>query len=254
MSAEVAQRQVAERIVAAPDPARSTRNFDAWVRDYYRGLLRRLDWPYGDSSRSLRTLGVTSCYGEEGVSTVAAHLAATAAALGNYRVLLVDANLMRPAVHEIYGMQREPGLADFLSDDGQLSTALHVARVASAFAVDEDQLIEALQPSPVANLSILAAGKTLNNPAWAYESGDVPGLIEILENRFDLVVFDMPAIVTAGSATRLAAALDGVLLVVEADRVASAVARHVRGVLADASAHLLGAVLNKSRGVQPPLI
>ena len=120
--------------------------------------------------------------------------------------------------------------------------------MAHAFAVDDEQLADALQCSPVANLTVLTAGKTIGNPAWAYDSADISDIVEILENRFDLVVFDMPAMGEAGSATRLAELLDGVLLVVEADRVSSAVARQTSTLLSQSNAHLLGAILNKSRG------
>jgi len=92
-------------IPAAPETAKGPRHFDPGVREYCRALLRRLEWPSGGSSRSLRTLGVTSCTGGEGVSTVAAHLAAAAAAWGTYSVLLVDANLLGPSVHETFQVE-----------------------------------------------------------------------------------------------------------------------------------------------------
>ncbi len=241
--------QTSER--TAPKHAGANRNFDSEVREYYRILLRRLDWPSGSSSRLLRTLGVTSCCSKEGVSTVAAHLAATAASWSEYQVLLVDANPFRPSVHQIFGVDLTPGLADFLSDDSQLTRALQVARVADAFALDDEHLANSLQCSPVENLSIFAAGKPLGNPAWVYDSADICGVVEILENRFDLVVFDMPAVGAAGSMTRLAGLLDGVLLVVEADRVSSSVARQTSNVLSKSNVHLLGAVLNKRRGRSP---
>jgi len=131
---------------------------------------------------------------------------------------------------------------------------LHSSRIAEAFALGDEELADALQPSTVENLSVLAAGRMLAKPAWAYDSGDLPGIVEILEARFDLVVFDLPAVSKASSAARLAALLDGVLMVVEADRVPSVVARKVRHFLAHSNVHLLGGVLNKCRRREPALV
>jgi capsular exopolysaccharide synthesis family protein len=242
--------QTSERV----SPKRPTlgRNFSDEVREHYRTLLRRLEWPAGGSSRALRTLGVTSSFREEGVSTVAAQLAATAASWGDYRVLLVDANLARPTVHQTLEVDLVPGLADFLMEDKQPAGAAESAPAADVIAVDDEQLDAAIQPSPVANLFVLPAGRVLGNPAWAYDSSDVAVVVEKLERRFDLVVFDMPAVGESNSVTRLASRLDGILLVVEADRVGSAAARRTSKALSQAGVHLLGAVLNKRRGIMSP--
>ncbi len=84
---------------AAPSDVAADRQFPAEVRRYHEAILHRLDWPGNGSSDKLRTLGVTSCSRGEGVSTLAAGLAATAAVLGDARVLLIDANFAAPAAH-----------------------------------------------------------------------------------------------------------------------------------------------------------
>lgn len=231
-----------------PKSARAGRNFCTEVRQYYRTLLRQLDWPGNGSSRVLRTLGVTSCCGAEGVSTIAAQLAATAASWANYQVLLVDANLVRPATQRIFGVSLAPGLVDFLVHETNVGGDGESLPVANEVAVDDDQLAAALQPSTVANLSILAAGRPTGSSAWAYDSADVRILIEKLETRFDLIVFDMPAVDEVSAVTRLASRLDGVLLVIEAERVGADVVRRTSKYLSQANVHLLGAVLNKRRG------
>jgi len=233
---------------ATPADPLASRSFPDEAGGHYRALLRHLDWPRNGSSRSLRTLGVTSCCREEGVSTVAAQLAATAASWGDYQVLLVDANLACPSVHEIFGVAEAPGLADCLIDDMQVAKATKPSRVADARVTNDGYLAEALQSAPVANLTVLAAGRSLGNPAWAYDSADVARIVEELGKRFDLVVFDLPVVEEASSATRVAGLLDGVLLVIEADRVDSGIARRARGTLARYNVHVLGAVLNKCRG------
>src|SRR5438552_3819037 len=102
-----------------------------------RDLLRRLSLRGTDACRPLRTLGLTGCAGGEGVSTVAARLAAEAAVTRREPVLLVDANLTHPTAHQLLEVQPGPGLAEVLGGTAELP--------------------DVVQPSPVARLSVLAA-------------------------------------------------------------------------------------------------
>ncbi len=197
------------------------------VRHYYETLLCRLPWPAPASGRPLRTLGVTSCSSGEGVSTVAAHLALAAAGMGDGEVLLADANFVRPGLPRIFGARRRPGLSELLRD--------------------ECTLPEVLQSSSVPNLKLLAAGKPAGGIARSYDAAGLPVLLKELAADFGLVVIDLPAVGQTAAALRLAGALDGVLLVVEAERVHREVARRVCGLLRRAGAHPVGVALNKWR-------
>jgi capsular exopolysaccharide synthesis family protein len=233
--------QISEQVL--PKDAEVENYFCEEAEEYYRTLLRQLDWPGNGSSRVLRTLGLTSCCGEEGVSTIAAHLAATAASWGDYRILLVDTNLVRPAADRIFDVDQEPGIADVLAG----TTGNSKLHAEEEMVVDDDLLIAALQPSDLHNLTILTSGRPIENPAWIYDSTNICSVVEMLETRFDLIVFDMPAVEEASSITRLASRLDGVLLVIEAERVGSDVVSRASRFLSQANVHLLGAVLNKRR-------
>jgi Mrp family chromosome partitioning ATPase len=214
-------------LTAAPeDCSRLVLNEEA--HGYYQALLGRLHWPAVGVEPALKTLGVTSCYGGEGVSTAAAHLAIAAALEGGERrVLLVDANGARPNVHRMFGQEPGPGWADLLNESAELSLAL--------------------QPSGAARLSLLAAGLVRR----AHRAGDaaerLDALLAELQLEFDLIVFDMPAVRDAGANDRLAGLLDGVLFVIEAERVRWQVAERATEQLRRANVRLLGAVLNKRR-------
>ena len=69
----------------------------------------------------MHTLGFTSCYSGEGVSTIAAHVAFSAALAGPQRVALVDLNFARPTVHQTLEIEQSPGVSEILA--GQLSLA-----------------------------------------------------------------------------------------------------------------------------------
>ena len=213
---------VAARVQPAP-----RRRLRAEVRAHYEALLHRLPWPGAGSAGSPRTLGVSSCQGGEGVSTVAAHLAITAASLGDHPVVLVDANFARPCVPRIFGVRGRPGLAEVLQNDHELS--------------------DALQLSEVDNLSLLVSGRAVGGHSRVFGAPAMESLLKELGGEFGLVVVDLPAADHSSAALQLASRLDGILLVIEAGRVPCEAARHVSSVLVRAGAHPLGVVLNKWR-------
>jgi capsular exopolysaccharide synthesis family protein len=202
--------------------------FNEEVHGYYQALLARLHWPAVGVEPALKTLGVTSCYRGEGVSTAAAHLAIAAALSGGERrVLLVDANRTRPKLHRMFGQEAGPGWAELLLESAELSLTL--------------------QPSGAANLSLLTAGSSRQAAHAGDDAERLDGLLADLQAEFDLVVFDMPAVQDASASDRLASLLDGVLLVIEAERVRRQVAERTTEQLRRANVRLLGAVLNKRR-------
>jgi Mrp family chromosome partitioning ATPase len=198
------------------------------LREHFRALLPRLLGGHGGQA-PLRTVGLTSCWPGEGVSTVAAHLAVAAAARAPRPVLLVDANLERPSAHRRFALRPAPGLADALLSGGP----------------------PAVQPSAVPQLSLLVAGDVGGRRAHAETSPHLTGLLQALQEDFGLVLFDLPPASGGPFAGRLAGLLDGTLLVVEAERARWQEAQREKELLAQAGANLLGAVLNKRRQYVP---
>ena len=196
------------------------------VQSYYRTLLRNLPWPGEEGGEPLRTLALTSCQRGTGTSTVALHLAVAAAQRGAGRVLLVDGHLDWPTLFRRLGVQAGPGLAELILDD--LSAA------------------DVVQAGPAPNLSVITAGGRCDAAA-VYESPFLASTIETLKTSYDLVIFDLPPTIDSKGGLRLASMLDGVLLVLEAERVRWQVAEHAAQTLLRTQCRLLGSVLNKSR-------
>ena len=213
-------------------------------QQHFGPLLQRLGWPAGEASARLRTLGVTGSTAGEGVSTVAAQLAAAAASSGGGEVLLVDANFARPSVQRTLGVNLGPGLTDLLVGDEHLVKAFQSSRVADVFSLRGGQLWATFQPTPVAGLFALAAGRSSIRPARSYYWADLVQVIDTVQKLFDLVVVDMPSVDRLSSTLQLAGSLDGVLLVVAADRVRWSVAQRTTDLLSEVNARLLGAILN----------
>lgn len=200
------------------------------LRAHYWPILDRLGLVGGSRAERAKVIGVTSCQSGEGVSTVAVSLAVTAASFGQGSVLLIDANFDRPAAHRLLGVKASPGLAEVLANRSQSP---------------------AFQPSAVANLSILAAGAAEKCSVRALAASSFAELVAGLQKSFVLIVVDLPSIEVGGFTMQMASSLDGVLLVVEAERVHGEVARRRKELLAQADARLLGVVLNKQRRYVP---
>ncbi len=195
--------------------------------DHCQLVLKQLGWPGQVNKHAIRTLGLTSCRLGEGVSTVAAHLATSAAARQEGKVVLVDANLRRPAVTRIFGVPDSPGLVECV--------------------IGDEPVEEALQPTMMENLHVLAAGKLHGSPARVYDAESLLDVVADLAGNSVLTIFDLPPVRQVSCANRLSAALDGIVLVVEAESVPWETALRVKEILNRAGAKIVGAILNKRR-------
>lgn len=175
-------------IVAAEDA-------DPAAREEYkklRSLVVRLT--RGESFAN--TLLVTSTFGEEGKSITALNLALTLAQEYDHTVLLVDADLRRPALHRYLGVEAEPGLIQCLQGTATLP--------------------QALIKTGLGKLVLLPAGGTVSNPAELLGSKRMLELIDELKHRYPdrYIIFDTPPTLPFADAQVLAAGVDGVLFVV----------------------------------------
>jgi capsular exopolysaccharide synthesis family protein len=141
-----------------------------------------------------RTILVSSCRAGEGKTTVSVNLAMSLAKLGN-RVLLVDGDLRRPAVHLALGLPSGPGLVNCLGQP-----------------VDWKRL---LQVGVVDGLDVLRSGGAASQAVDLLASRRVGLLLREAETIYDYVIVDAPALfINAPDATLLSREVDGVVVVV----------------------------------------
>ncbi len=197
------------------------------IREHYEAFRERVLLRSNGSTGAPYVLAVTSCRRGEGVSTIAANLAATLSRHDNGRVLLVDANIGHPLVHQIFEAKLSPGLTDVLAN-GQ----------------SNDDTIQSL---PAHKLHILSAGTTNENLSEIFDSDGFTKLLTSIKNHYRFVVIDVPALNETSSSARLAGLCDGVVLVVEAEQLRWEVAQRAREQLVNSDANILGVVLNKRR-------
>ena len=194
----------------------------------YRTL--RTNLMFSSSLRRLRTLAVTSAAPGEGKTTTAGNLAVSLAQKGE-RVLLMDCDLRRPRIHELFGMSREPGLSSLL--------------------VESESIEETIRHSAIPGLDILTSGPIPFNPAELLASDHMRKLMEQLVESYDVVIIDAAPVLVAADASILARNTDGVLLVVSVGTTDRDAARAAVDQLRSVGANTIGAVLNDMNAKLP---
>ena len=137
---------------------------------------------------------VTSPGRREGRTTIVASLG-TVIASGGQRVIIVDADLRTPDLHEVFGLSNDYGLCELLLGHAP-------------------SLPKALQETSIPNLNLLAAGRPPLDLALALTSPRLIKLIKALREQADIVIFDSPPVLLAPDTAILSGLVEGTLLAV----------------------------------------
>jgi protein-tyrosine kinase len=177
------------------------------------------------AKRPLKTILVSSAVPGEGKSFVCANLAQAFARQNGGRTLLIDADMRRPQLHEVFGAPSSPGLFEYLSGTAS------AAEVVQRSALSEE-------------LFFLPAGDITGNAAELIGTDRVKALLDKLTPLFNWIVIDSSPVGPVSDATRLAELCDGVLMVVKAEGTSHIAAEHAKREFNPAS--LLGVVFNRT--------
>ncbi|MFQ6066732.1 MAG: polysaccharide biosynthesis tyrosine autokinase [bacterium] len=175
-----------------------------------------------------RSLLVTSAGPLEGKSTTALNLA-VALAQKESKVLLVDSDLRKSAIHKILQLDNSTGLTDLILNHGSFKAA-----VKPFDSVD--------------NLWVLTSGSRTSNPSELLGSSRMRSLVEQVKKEYDYLVFDSPPVMSVSDGAVLASQTDGILVVINPGKIRKEVARHTKELVDRTGTPVVGCVLN---GVEP---
>ena len=150
-------------------------------------------------SSRLSSLVVTSTLPGEGKSTLVFGLALSAARL-HQRVLLIDADLRRPSLHQQLNLPNQQGLSTLLSGDATLPNPHRISLSGS-------------------NIDVLTAGPTPTDPVKLLSSPRMGELMRAFEQTYDLILLDTPPVLGMVDAIQIASFCSGVVMVGRLDRV-----------------------------------
>ena len=177
------------------------RNGDSFVSEddleAFRILRRNVDFLAGD--QEISSLVVTSALPEEGKSTVAAWFAYVCAVAGR-RTLLVECDLRRPVLATRFGVEKAPGLSDYLAGEAKPKDVLRSVNVHGREAVDV--------------LPIIPAGENTFQPTEMIGSKKFKSFIDQTTRAYDIVIFDSAPLLPVGDTLELIPQVDAVLLCV----------------------------------------
>jgi capsular exopolysaccharide synthesis family protein len=187
---------------------------------------------YSLASRSPKTILVTSAIEGEGKTTVATNLAIAFAQKGK-EVILLDADLSRPALHKCFHVERSKGLTEILT--GKL---------------DEEIGCDARDPfrkTDVSNLFLLPCGMRVPNPVDLLDSESMRDLIVLLAEEYEHVIIDSAPLMIGADTNVLVPYVDGVVLVVQPGRTPRNAVRRAKEKVSGMQGRILGVVLNNPK-------
>lgn len=186
----------------------------------FRSLRTNLQ--FVDVGRRARRFLLSSAMPSEGKTTTVANLAITIAE-GGARVLLIDADLRRPRLAEVMGVEGAVGLTDVL--------------------IGRAELEDVVQPWGSAGLEVLPSGTVPPNPSELLGSKAMRALLETADGLYDYVIVDTPPLLPVTDAAVLSTMTDGVLLVAAAGRTRRPQLAGAVTTLAGIESRVLGVIL-----------
>jgi capsular exopolysaccharide synthesis family protein len=189
--------------------------------------LLRANLQFAAIERPLRTLLVTSAEQGDGKTTVASNLAIVLAQAGQ-QVLLVEADMRRPSIHDTFDVPNRVGLTSLLVNEGQNAASASVA-------------------TRVPGLRVIPSGPLPPNPSELLASTRMRSRLAELRELADIVILDSPPVLAVSDPAILAGQVDGTLLVASSDKTRGQRANQTLTTLQKAGAHVLGIILNRTR-------
>ena len=199
----------------------------------------RTNIQFASMDRKVTSILFTSAGLGEGKSTCVTNLAITLAQEGQ-RVLLVDADLRRPIVHQRLGLERAPGLADALV--GSTSWRSHV-RSATDLMLGPMGIDRVMSTPGLDNLHVLTSGAEVGNPNEFLNMNKIKMLVKEMNEEYDLVLFDTPPILPVTDAVAFSSGVDGTILVYQVGRIGRNALKRAKFLLDHAQANVMGIVL-----------
>jgi len=184
----------------------------------------RTNIQFSMATKNLQTILFSSSGPFEGKSTICTNVASVFADQGK-RVLVVDADMRLPSIAKIFHLENKVGLST-------LMTSKHL------------KVKEAIQHVESVHLDVLTSGIVPPNPSELLASERMDEIIQELKQEYDLVLFDLPPIVSVTDAQILATKIDGVILVIRKDIADVEDVYKAKELLELVNANVLGAIFN----------
>lgn len=174
---------------------------------------------------------VTSSVGNEGKTTIAALLAMMYAYSRKSKTVLIDCDLRRPRIHQIFDLPREQGVTDILSYGLNINSFLKNSKIPA--------------------LKIITAGSANQNPSELFVPLSLDYMINDCQQNFSMVIIDAPPLLPVSDSILLSNRVEGILFVVKAGHTNKKIAARAIELLDENRNKVLGTVINNLKSVMP---
>ena len=192
------------------------------VSESYRGIRTRI--LFSSTLSQPKSILIVSAMEGEGKTISAANLAVIMARTGS-RVLLLDCDMRKPRMNSIFGIEREKGVSNVLVGDCSISDAVH--------------------KTDIENLNLIPCGQIPPNPSELLGSKAMREMLATLGRSYERIVIDSPPITAVTDAVVLSKAVDGVVVVLQANKTERVLAKRAIEQMQAVNAHIFGIILNR---------
>lgn len=199
--------------------------------EMFRNLRTNIQFMNADSDK--KVMLVTSTIPGEGKSYVSANLAAAFAQLDK-KVLIIDTDMRKGRQYSLFNLRPRPGLSNFLS-----------GVVDNDFIGEKDNIENYIQETEVENLYLISAGSVPPNPSELLVSKKMKNIIDLLIEKFDIIIFDAPPCLIVADALILARLVDFNILVTAQNVTKIEDLNKAKTAIENVGGKLAGVVLNK---------
>jgi succinoglycan biosynthesis transport protein ExoP len=203
-----------------PVALNNMQGIDPHYHELFKGLRAKIE--YKIDMVELRVLALTSAVAEEGKTLTAVNLAANMASTGRKKVLLVDMDLRKASIARMLGIEKGPGLSEYLY--GKVPRE------------------EILRKSSVPGLFIIPGGRTISSPADILAGERFRSFLRDLREQFDLVILDTPPVLPVPDALTISEQVDAFIMIFRLSHTPHQLFRQAIEELGDRK--IMGVVLN----------
>lgn len=193
----------------------------SYITEQFKTIRTNIHFSLPDEN--VKKIVVTSTTPGEGKSTIIANLAVVFAQEGK-KVLIIDADLRKPTLHSTFKLKNKKGLSNLLRN--------------------KISYIDAIQETFIYGLYVLPSGPIPHNPSELLSSKSMDQFLYSMEQYFDIILIDVPPVLTVTDAQILSNKCDGTIFVVNSGVINRKEALKAKNTLTNSKANILGVVLN----------
>jgi capsular exopolysaccharide synthesis family protein len=208
------------------------------VAESYRSLRTNLQ--FMDVEKQGKSFLVTSSSLQEGKTFNVVNLALSMAQAGD-KVLLVEGDLRRPKIAQMFGLDSVPGITDYVLGNYEWQDIINTI---TDIMLGDFDMEDILRTPGLDNLNIMTGGTRPPNPSEILRSSRFNEFLEEAKRKYDMVLLDSPPVLPVADATEIARTVDGVILVYEVGKIARGVLKRAKTNLDNVSARVLGVILS----------